>query len=163
MGSLCAGVDARRWAGIGYCCSGYCVYQVFYLSARICFLFFPAYYLFNFSSKMRRALRNNDQLVLTDSLKNLKSYFKFYGILGYSFTFFIILAIIAAVIGAMVGHRQLISGLNNNYNLSAGFPGNPAHPDRPAYSVSILFFLQYGKPVHGCYFFNCFNNHFKRI
>ena len=68
-------------------------------------LFFPAYYLFNFSSKVRRALRNNDQTVLADSLKNLKSYFKFFGILIIIVLSFYALALISAIIGAMVGHR----------------------------------------------------------
>jgi hypothetical protein len=69
-------------------------------------LFFPAYYLFNFSSKMRRALRYNDQAVLTDSLKNLKSFFKFYGILVIIVLSFYALVFIATLIGAMVGSRH---------------------------------------------------------
>src|SRR5450755_163160 len=68
-------------------------------------LFFPAYFLFNFSAKMRRALRNNDQPVLTESLKNLKSFFKFYGIMIIIVLSFYILIFIAGMIGAMVGHR----------------------------------------------------------
>ena len=43
--------------------------------------FFPCLYLFNFSSKMQTALRNNDQLNLNAALGNLKSCFKFVGIL----------------------------------------------------------------------------------
>ena len=67
-------------------------------------LFIPVLYLFNFSSKMRKALRNNDQPVLTESLKNLKSFFKFYGILAIIGLSFYALAIIAAVIGGMLSH-----------------------------------------------------------
>jgi hypothetical protein len=77
---------------------------IFILVALV--LFFPVLYLFNFSSKMRRALRNNDQTVLTEALKNLKSFFKFYGILAIIGLSFYALAIIAAVIGGMVGHRS---------------------------------------------------------
>lgn len=69
-------------------------------------LFFPAYYLYNFSSKMRRALRSNDQIVLTESLKNLKSFFKFYGILVIIVVSFYILIFFAALIGVMVGSRH---------------------------------------------------------
>jgi hypothetical protein len=69
-------------------------------------LFFPAYYLFNFSSKMRRALRNNDQAVLTDSLKNLKSFFKFYGIIVIIILSLYALALVSAIIGAMVGSHR---------------------------------------------------------
>ena len=42
--------------------------------------FFPSYYLFSFASKMQTAIRNNDQISLNDSFKNLKSCFKFWGI-----------------------------------------------------------------------------------
>jgi hypothetical protein len=73
------------------------------LSALI--LFFPAFYLFNFSSKVRRAIRNNDQVILTDSFKNLKSFFKFYGILVIICLSFYALLLIFAVVGLMVGHR----------------------------------------------------------
>jgi hypothetical protein len=76
----------------------------FILAALI--LFFPAYYLYNFSTKMRRALHNNDQAVLTDSLKNLKSFFKFYGIVVIIVLSFYALVFIATFIGAMVGSRH---------------------------------------------------------
>jgi len=69
-------------------------------------LFFPAYYLFNFSSKVRRALRNNDQEVLTDSLKNLKSFFKFNGIIVIIILSLYALALVSAIIGAMVGSHR---------------------------------------------------------
>jgi hypothetical protein len=69
-------------------------------------LFFPAYYLFNFSSKMRQALRNSDQAELTDSLKNLKSFFKFYGIVVIILLSFYTLVFIATMIGAMLGSRH---------------------------------------------------------
>jgi hypothetical protein len=68
-------------------------------------MFFPALYLFNFSTKLRRALNNNDQSLLTDALKNLKSFFKFYGIVVIVVLSFYALALIAAIIGAMVGRH----------------------------------------------------------
>lgn len=43
--------------------------------------FFPCMYLYNFATKMQRALKANDQLQLSDSFKNLKSCYKFMGIL----------------------------------------------------------------------------------
>ena len=43
--------------------------------------FFPSLYLFNFASKMQAAIRSNDQVYLNSSFKNLKSCFKFWGIL----------------------------------------------------------------------------------
>jgi len=42
--------------------------------------FFPCLYLFNFSTKMKLALRTDDQLYMTTAFKNLKSCFKFVGI-----------------------------------------------------------------------------------
>jgi heme/copper-type cytochrome/quinol oxidase subunit 2 len=68
-------------------------------------MFFPALYLWNFSSKLRKAFNNNDQPSLTESLKNLKSFFKFYGILLIIVLSFYALALIAAIIGALVGRH----------------------------------------------------------
>ncbi len=69
-------------------------------------LFFPSLYLFNFSSKMRKAFQNNDQQILTDSLKNLKSFFKFYGIFTVIILSIYALALIAAIFGALLGSRR---------------------------------------------------------
>ena len=55
---------------------------------------------------MRKALRNNDQMVLTDALKNLKSFFKFYGILAIIVLSLYGVAILAAVVGGLAGHRS---------------------------------------------------------
>jgi len=68
-------------------------------------MFFPSLYLWNFSSKIRKAFNNNDQPLLTESLKNLKSFFKFYGILLIIVLSFYVLALIAGVIGALVGRH----------------------------------------------------------
>ncbi len=43
--------------------------------------FFPFLYLFNFSTKLQVAMRSNDQMNLNEGLKNLKSCFKFMGIM----------------------------------------------------------------------------------
>lgn len=68
-------------------------------------MFFPALYLWNFSSKIRKAFSNNDQPLLTESLKNLKSFFKFYGIILIVVLSFYALALIAAIIGALVSRH----------------------------------------------------------
>ncbi|HEX3767945.1 MAG TPA: DUF5362 family protein [Puia sp.] len=68
-------------------------------------MFFPSLYLWNFSSKIRKAFNNNDQPLLTESLKNLKSFFKFYGILLIVVLSFYALALIAAIVGALVGRH----------------------------------------------------------
>jgi hypothetical protein len=55
--------------------------QIVLLLAMIALYFIPCLYLFKFAKKMQLALRNNDQINLNDSLKNLKSNFKYVGIL----------------------------------------------------------------------------------
>lgn len=42
--------------------------------------FFPIYYLFNFSKKMKLALKNKNPEVLASAFSNLKSHYKFLGI-----------------------------------------------------------------------------------
>jgi hypothetical protein len=60
--------------------------------------FFPCLYLFNFSTKMQAALRNNDQTQLNQSFKNLKSCFKYMGILTIIIIAIYLLVIIVAVV-----------------------------------------------------------------
>lgn len=59
--------------------------------------FFPCLYLFNFSTKMQLALRNNDQTNLNVAFGNLKSCFKFVGILTIIFLSFYLLGTIVVV------------------------------------------------------------------
>lgn len=59
--------------------------------------FFPCLYLFNFSGKMQTALRNNDQNQLNASFGNLKSCFRFVGILTIVFLSFYLLGTIVVV------------------------------------------------------------------
>lgn len=82
------------------------VFFSFFIILMALIFFFPAYYLFSFSSKMRRALRNNEQAELTDSLKNLKSFFKFYGIIVIIVLSLYALMLIFAIIGVMVGSHR---------------------------------------------------------
>ena len=62
---------------MGY--SGVLISGIYIVLALLCF--FPYLFLFNFSVKMQSALRNNDQTNLNISFSNLKSCFKFVGIL----------------------------------------------------------------------------------
>jgi hypothetical protein len=59
--------------------------------------FFPCLYLFNFSGKMQTALRNNDQTSLNAAFGNLKSCFKFVGILTIVFLSFYLLGTVIVV------------------------------------------------------------------
>lgn len=56
--------------------------------------FFPCLYLFNFSMKMQNALRTNDQTSLNAAFGNLKSCFKFVGILTIIVLSFYLLGVI---------------------------------------------------------------------
>jgi len=60
--------------------------------------FFPCLFLFKFSNKMLAALRSNDQEQLSGSFRNLKSYYKFVGIL---LIVFLSLMLLSLVLGAL--------------------------------------------------------------
>jgi Family of unknown function (DUF5362) len=62
--------------------------------------FFPYLYLYRFATQMQVALRNNDQAALTTSFGNLKSCFKFVGILTIIVLAFYALALVFGVLGA---------------------------------------------------------------
>jgi len=62
--------------------------------------FFPCLYLFHFANKMQRALRQNDQGSLTDSFRNLKSCYKFLGILMIIVLAFYAIALIVGLFAA---------------------------------------------------------------
>lgn len=62
-------------------------------------LFFPCLYLNKFSSKMRLALSSVNQENFEESLKNLKSLFKFYGIFTIIILSFYVLIFIVATLG----------------------------------------------------------------
>ena len=76
---------------------------VFYILFAILW-FFPCLYLYRFASQMQTAIENNEQVKLQNSLMNLKSYFRFMGIL-----FIVILALYALAIigGILMGISQL--------------------------------------------------------
>jgi len=83
-------------AGIDGGASGVIVTVVYLIVAVIAF--FPYLFLFHFANKMQRALRQNDQFSLTESFKNLKSCYKFVGILTIiSLSFWVIMIAIALI------------------------------------------------------------------
>lgn len=81
------------------------VIMIYYILIALLY-FFPCLFLFNFSSKMQTAIRNNDQIYLNTSFRNLKSLFKFWGILTIILLcIFVIAIIIVAVVGAVGLHQ----------------------------------------------------------
>ena len=73
---------------------------IVYLAIAV-LLFFPCLYLNKFSVKMKTALNSINQEDFEDSFKNLKSLFKFYGILSiillsfYALVFLIVMLTVA--------------------------------------------------------------------
>jgi Family of unknown function (DUF5362) len=66
--------------------------------------FFPCLYLYNFASKMQVALRSNDQDQLSLSFRNLRSCYRFVGILMIIVLAFWALGAALALIGLAFGH-----------------------------------------------------------
>jgi hypothetical protein len=71
---------------------------VLYLLMAVLY-FFPIYYLFKFSTRLKEALVNEDEAILEDSLGYLKSHYKFIGILTIVMISIYILAFAFAIIG----------------------------------------------------------------
>lgn len=69
-----------------------------FLIMALC-VFVPSLFLLKFSSKMKEALDQTNQLSFEESLENLKSLFKFYGIL----TIIILVLYSLGVIGFLIG------------------------------------------------------------
>lgn len=68
------------------------------------FYFFPVYYLYNFSSKIKSAIQLNSEVALEDALKNLKSHYKFVGIVA------VIITVIYGGIFVIFGGIALLAG-----------------------------------------------------
>ncbi len=64
--------------------------------------FFPVLYLYKFSSKAKSALYNNNSQELTEALENLKSHYKFVGILTIVILSFYVLMMFLAILGAAI-------------------------------------------------------------
>jgi hypothetical protein len=67
--------------------------------------FFPCLFLYQFSVRLKAALRDNDQVKLNQSLKSQKSLFKFVGILTIIVLAFYALALVVVVITSAFLHR----------------------------------------------------------
>lgn len=62
--------------------------------------FFPCLFLFRFSTKMKAALNGNEQMDLTLAFQNLKSLFRYVGVITVIVLAFYIIVIIFALLGA---------------------------------------------------------------
>lgn len=101
MASMMSGFGGDDAASTGAAMGGGIITFVYIVLALI--YFFPCLYLFNFSSKMQVALRSNQQDSLNTAFRNLKSCFKFMGILMIIVLAFWVLAIIVGIGAAIAG------------------------------------------------------------
>ena len=74
---------------------------VLYLGLAL-LLLMPCLYLYRFSTKMKIALLQSDSEVLDTSFSNLKSFFKFYGIMTIISLSFYVLIFIISILGATI-------------------------------------------------------------
>ena len=95
-GSMMSAMMSSAGSGFGSM-YGSGVITVIYLFGAALY-FFPCLFLFRFASQMQDAIRNHEQSKLQGSLKNLKSCFRFLGIL----TIVIIAIYVLILIGALV-------------------------------------------------------------
>ncbi len=80
IGSLFAGLMfGSMTRELGYGISGGLI-SLLYLGGALLY-FFPIFYLFRFSTKAKAATRTGNDAELTDAFQNLKSHYKFVGIL----------------------------------------------------------------------------------
>ncbi|NRS88923.1 hypothetical protein HNQ02_001841 [Flavobacterium sp. 7E] len=89
LGSMFGGMMGNQMGG-GFIGTFYIVMAVVY--------FFPVYYMFKFSTKLKAALKTNDNLKLKDAFKFMKSHFKFVGITSLVFISFYALIFIVFII-----------------------------------------------------------------
>jgi hypothetical protein len=74
--------------------------SIFYIGiALLVFLMYR--YLYRFSTQLKAALESNNSATLEESLKNLKSYWKFTGIITIIVLGFYVLGVLAALIGVI--------------------------------------------------------------
>lgn len=75
-----------------------------YLAIAVAY-FFPCLFLFHFSVRLKAALRDNDQVKLTSSLKAQKTLFKYVGIMTIIILSLYALVLVIAVVGAAFAPR----------------------------------------------------------
>lgn len=77
-------------------------FSIMYLVFALLY-FFPVLYLYKFSTKMESGLKLRNEELVTDSFKNLKSLFKFMGVLTIVMLAFYALLFLAVSIGGLIG------------------------------------------------------------
>jgi hypothetical protein len=76
---------------------------VFYLLLALLY-FFPVYFLYQFSSNMKKALARSDQDTLTKGFEYLKSHYKFVGILAIVMLSLYLILFFIGILGAVASY-----------------------------------------------------------
>lgn len=99
MGTL-MGTAFSQIEGAGLLGGGMSIFVTFLYLAFAVLYFFPCLYLFRFSDKMKKALVESNQVEMTTAFENLKSCFKFMGVMTIIVLSLYALIIIFAMLGA---------------------------------------------------------------
>ena len=94
LNGLNGNMNPMMGIGTGFISGMYLVIALLY--------FFPVYYLFKFSSKMKMAIRSNDTNLINSSFEFLKSHYKFLGILSLVFVVLYGLVILFSILAGAV-------------------------------------------------------------
>ena len=81
---------------------GFGIVSVFYIGLDVLYFFFP-FYLYRFADRIKKGVVFNDSFNVTEALRNLKSFFKLWGIFTIIFVGLYALILIIVVIAAGVG------------------------------------------------------------
>lgn len=103
IGSIFSSMPEMSAAGFGMLGGG-AITAIYLVIALI--NFFPCLYLFRFATRLQEAVKANDAVKMNDALKNLKSFFKFIGVLLIVTLAFYAVAIIGGIIFAIAMGSQ---------------------------------------------------------
>ncbi len=98
LASTTSALSPYSTGGLG--AAGGAFITIIYLLIAVLY-FFPCLYLFNFSVRLKAALRDNDQVKLNQSLKSQKSLFKYVGVLTIIVLSFYALALVIVGVAAL--------------------------------------------------------------
>lgn len=104
IGSLLAASVFSAYGNTGASAVGGALFTGIYLIFAVIY-FFPCLFLYQFSIRMKAALKSNDQVKLNQSLKSQKTLFKYMGIMTIVILSFYALGLLAVGLSAMFATR----------------------------------------------------------
>ena len=94
LNNMSGAMNPMMGIGTGFISGMYLVIALVY--------FFPIYYLFQFSSKMKKAFKSNDTDLINSSFEYLKSHYKFVGIVALVFVVLYALIILFSILAGAI-------------------------------------------------------------